>query len=220
MTAGFGVLGFNQTGTLAGPLTVNMDTDTFFVGSSYLTIEGENTVTLGSGVTVRGQGQIGSQFSFGGTNALINQGLISADTSDQPGARTLSIFESSFTNEGTARAINGGALAINATSWSNAASGTIRATDSTLDFGGAWSNAGAITITDSTFNAGGTFSTASLGTINRTGGVINITGEMDNAGAAFLSSSIGPGATRRRADLWGLDQYDRGSPTGVFRQRQ
>jgi hypothetical protein len=119
MTAGFGVLGFNQTGTLAGPLTVNMDTDTFFVGSSYLTIEGENTVTLGSGVTVRGQGQVGSQYHFGGTNALINQGLISADTSDAPGARTLSIFGSSFTNEGTARAINGGALALQATVQTN-----------------------------------------------------------------------------------------------------
>ncbi len=94
------MLALNQSGTLAGPLTVNMDADIFFVGSSYLTIEGSNTVTLGPNVTVRGQGSIGNQFFFGGTNALINQGLISADTADLSGSRTLTIAAQSFTNAG------------------------------------------------------------------------------------------------------------------------
>jgi hypothetical protein len=89
----------------------------------------------------------------GGANALINEGLISADKGDQFGPRPLSTGGSSFTNAATARAIDGGRLSIDATAWSNAAGGTIQATGSTLDLGGTWTNAGTITITDSTLNA-------------------------------------------------------------------
>ncbi len=65
------------------------------------------TLTLGSGITVRGHsGQIVNGFSEG---ILINQGLISADTA----GGTLTVGGTgSFVNEGTLQAVNGGTLRV------------------------------------------------------------------------------------------------------------
>jgi hypothetical protein len=60
------VLGIIQTGTLAGPLTVNMDSDVFFKGTAYLNVEGENSVTFGSGVTCVGRGRLAGSSRWAG----------------------------------------------------------------------------------------------------------------------------------------------------------
>jgi hypothetical protein len=65
---------------------------------------GASTLTLGTNVTVRGQGSILEV----APSTLINQGTIQADVSGQ----TLNVSLKSFTNAGTVQAIGGGMLAI------------------------------------------------------------------------------------------------------------
>ncbi|MEO6971851.1 MAG: choice-of-anchor D domain-containing protein, partial [Rhodoferax sp.] len=72
-----------------------------------LAVEGTGSTTLGSGITVRGQGNIGSANIYGGVNVLSNNGLILAD------GGTLTITapanSGSFAGTGTLQ-VNGGAL--------------------------------------------------------------------------------------------------------------
>ena len=49
----------------------------------------------------------------------------------------------------------------------------------------AWSNTGTINATNSTVNLGGLFTLAGLGTFNRTGGTVNLTGTLDNTGTTL-----------------------------------
>ena len=49
----------------------------------------------------------------------------------------------------------------------------------------AWSNTGTITATNSTVNLGGSFTTAGLGTFSRTGGTVNLTGTLTNTAATL-----------------------------------
>ena len=158
---------FNQTGTISGPLTINMDSDNIYAGTDFLTVEGDHTLTLGSGVTVRGMGAIGTtQFVAGGSSALINQGTISADV----GNRTLSIGSAStgFSNEGTLNVLNGATVQINAPNWSN--TGTINVLDnSTLNL-----------VTDT--------SVAALGTVNNPSGTVYLRAGFDNEGGSHALS--------------------------------
>ena len=104
----------------------------------HVTIEGTATLTLGAGATIRGGlGAVGSQFFVGGSNALINQGTISADVSGE----SLTLLSSSFTNTGTLEAKSGGTLSV-----SNLAAhaGTIRAgVGSTVTINGAFTQTSA-----------------------------------------------------------------------------
>ena len=110
---------------------------------------------------IRGQGVIGFQWHVGGTNALINEGRLSADLD----GRTLYVSNglNSLTNTGAIEAINGAILSIQARSFTNlgefkAASG------STVDIYGSTTVAG-------------------LGILTNLGGAINLRGDMDNEGA-------------------------------------
>ncbi|MEO7114946.1 MAG: hypothetical protein ABIZ18_03730, partial [Caldimonas sp.] len=98
-----GTSGGNQT--ISGTVSINLNDP-----GARLSVEGTGTTTLASGVTVHGQGNIGTALFAGGNNLLINKGLISADVN----GGTLSITppggSGSFTNAGTLRAINGGTL--------------------------------------------------------------------------------------------------------------
>ncbi|MCK1368268.1 hypothetical protein, partial [Bradyrhizobium sp. 62] len=134
-----------------------------------LTIEGASTLTLaGTFKVVGGYGSIGEQWETNGTNKLINNGLISANTAGQ----TLTAsYSASFSNAGTMEAVAGGILSL-VNSWAN--TGTLH-----LDANAA-----------STVNLGGTFATAGLGTIDRTGGVINLTGTLNNAGATLTLNTV------------------------------
>jgi fibronectin-binding autotransporter adhesin len=85
-----------------------------------LALEGTGTTTLGANIVVRGQGNIGTPLLAGGTNALINNGRISADVvvgtlNITPGAGS-----GSFTNNNLLDARGGGQLLLS-TSINNAA---------------------------------------------------------------------------------------------------
>ena len=112
----------------------------------------DGTLTLGSGITIRGKsGQIINRTSAG---TIVNQGTISADvaggTINLGGAGTV-------VNQGTLSALNG----------------------ATLNLNGAWSSTGTVTLgTGSTLNLGGSFTQAGMGTFNRTGGTVNLNGTL------------------------------------------
>ncbi|MEO7319819.1 MAG: hypothetical protein ABIZ56_12590 [Chthoniobacteraceae bacterium] len=184
------ILAYEQTSTLSGA-TINMDG---IGAANYLNIEGTHTLTVGPTGKIRGQGSVGNQFFVGGTNALINQGLISADL--DAGTLTLTSGGGSFTNEGTVEAINGATLSIQAINWSNGPAGMIRATGgSTLNFSGSYSNSGAVSLTDSTLNLQGTFTVGALGLggfSRNAASVVNIQGDLDNTGATLaLNAATG-----------------------------
>ena len=166
----------NVTGSnalLAFQGTQSFDNATINLGSATtagnLNNEGAGTLTLGAGATVQGRGTIGSQSFVGGSGTLINQGTISANLSGQ----TLSIAGngvSTFTNQGTLQATNGGLLTINPANWTNA--GTIKA------------------LANSTVNLNGTITTGGLGAFDATaaGAVINVVGTINNAAQTLTFS--------------------------------
>jgi hypothetical protein len=162
-----GQLVFTGTQALAGAATIA------FAGSASLYVDGTATLTLGSGVTVHGVGSIGHGRFTGGTDTLVNQGLISADV----GNSNLSLASTIFTNGGTVEAKNGGFMGISATAWNS--SGILRATGtganrSTLFLGGA-----------GTLLPGNTFTMAG-------GGEIQVLGSLDNSGQTqTLDTSAG-----------------------------
>lgn len=173
-----------------------------FEGASsarYVEMNGSaGTLTVGStGVirTVAGLGtdvQIGGIFWYGGAMTLVNQGLISSQTS----GRTVTVIPATLTNSSTGilEATGGGTLTIDAPNWSNA--GNLRAlSSSTANLNGAWSNLGGMITADatSTLNFGGSFTTPNLGTLSlAAGSKVNIVGAWDNSGQSFtLNAATG-----------------------------
>ncbi|MDB5319821.1 MAG: tandem-95 repeat protein, partial [Phycisphaerales bacterium] len=182
-----GALAYLGTALTLSPATYAIDGGTLGVYGQNAT----QTMTLTTGVTVRGRGNLGNYTNIGGPSLnLVNNGTITADV---PGLTLAVAPQNTFTNNTTAQAIGGGILSINAGNWSNAAGGAITATASTLNLNGAWSNAGTITATNSTVNLGGSFTTAGIGTFNRSGGQVNLTGNLDNTGAT-LNLNAGTGS--------------------------
>ncbi len=201
-----GILYFNNTETFSGNGTV------IFGGSSGNAIYGgSSTVTIGSGITIRG-----SAGTFGAT-PLINQGTIIAEVTSSYGSDTM--YLNDVVNEGTIEVTSGEVLNFN--SCTNTAGATITATDAWLDLWGLftneagglitatngcnvmlgdqgnlslnhWSNAGTINVTDSTLNLGGLFTLAAMGTINQTRDTVNLTGILDNTGTTLaLNATTG-----------------------------
>src|ERR1043166_2330790 len=118
----------------AGIQTISGTGQIVFAGSAnanYLSLGsgGATTLTMGSGVTVRGQGSILQSNS----STLLNQGTIQADASGQ----TLNVSITAFTNSGTLNALNGGTLNSTVVSANSASTGTIHASiGSTVSFRG------------------------------------------------------------------------------------
>ena len=120
-----GIASFDSALTTGGNQTI-LGTAVFNLNdaSARLAVDGTGTTTLGSGITVRGQGNIGQAINTGGNNTLVNHGMVSADVS----GGTLNIVPpgngggSSFVNNGTLRAINGGTLLLSTNIASNAGS--------------------------------------------------------------------------------------------------
>jgi autotransporter-associated beta strand protein len=167
----------NAAGTLAGTGTVVFggygSTNTITNNSNQAGAAG--TLTIGSGITVRGKnGQIVNQSA---TGSIVNQGTISADVAG--GFVVLGSSSGTVVNQGTLSALNGGQLNVNGT-WSGApGSSIIAGAGSTLNLGSSfnsWSNAGTLTATNATVNLSGSFSQANMGTFNRTGGTVNLNG--------------------------------------------
>ena len=109
-----GILSLDSNSTPGGAQTINgTGVINLNDAAARLTMEGNGSTTLGAGLTVRGQGNIGGPAIIaGGNNTLINNGLISADVS----GGTLNIVPpangGSLTNNGTLRASNGGTLTV------------------------------------------------------------------------------------------------------------
>jgi len=102
-TLGSGAIGFTGVQTFDNASIV------FGNGSGFLSVEGNSTLTLGPNAVVRGKnGIIGQPIFTGGTNKLINQGLISADVA----GGTLTIKPTVFENTGTVEQKNGGKIVI------------------------------------------------------------------------------------------------------------
>ena len=149
--------------------------------------DGGATLTLGAGLTVQG-----GEGRFEG-DTVVNQGTISAN--EVGAGDSLRITTTTFTNNGTAQAVNGGELDITATNWTNAVGGMITATDSTLILRGDWDNDGTIAIDNSSLRLEGTFSTEDLGTVTRTnGGTVTLVGQLDNTVGGPLTFNTASGS--------------------------
>ncbi|MCX6874731.1 MAG: choice-of-anchor D domain-containing protein, partial [Verrucomicrobia bacterium] len=175
-----GGLGFEQDGAL------NAKTLNFTDGNGFLSIDGDHTLTFGSGLVARGAGSMGSAHFVGGTSTLVNQGRISADLA----GKALMINPSAFINQGMVEALTGATVNVYATTWSSAAGGTFKATGagSILNFYGTYSNAGDIVLADGTLNLYGNCTTAGLGLagFSRSGACeVNLSGDLDNTGSTF-----------------------------------
>ncbi len=95
-----GILSFEGDGTLSGAGTIAFGS----AAGNRLDLDGNGTTTLGSGTTVRGHtGSIGGQLNIGGTQTLVNNGLVTADVA----GGTITFTESALTNHGTVRAAAG-----------------------------------------------------------------------------------------------------------------
>ncbi len=186
-------LAFEYTGSLASGRSVIFDDTT--VGAKILTVEGNNTLTIENGATVRGRnGQIRGNIFVSGSQHLVNDGLISADFANS--TITIGPTLDSFTNNGVAEATNGGRLLVDAQTWTNGATGTMRVNaGSEVTFARNWTSLGAVEITDGTLLLDGTFTTAGMnvGGWTRNGGEVNIKGALNNAGDNLvITGATGP----------------------------
>jgi hypothetical protein len=101
-----GILSFEGNGGLNGNASVVFGSTG---AGNRIDLDGDGTTTFASGVVVRGHsGTIGQQINIGGTQTLVNNGLISADTA----GGTIGITESTVINNGTLQALNGGTLVL------------------------------------------------------------------------------------------------------------
>lgn len=183
-----GILSLDSNGgaanqTLAGTVVINMND-----AAARVTVEGSGTTTLGSGVTVRGQGSLGGQAILaGGNNTLTNHGLISADVA----GGTLNIVSpangGSFVNSGTLQAVGGGTLLLSTNITANPSGQIIAGAGSSVVQNG-------VTI-NGTINASGTgvFTAVSSGSNVLDG--VNFNGTLDLASIANSRERIVNGAT-------------------------
>jgi RHS repeat-associated protein len=157
----WGSVAFAGSQTLSGNGTVVFGNQ----ANSYNTLrllDGGTTLTLGLGITVRGQnGTIGYHSAFGGPAnvGVVNQGTIAADVN----GGTISVEAQPFTNQGLAQSFNGG----------------------TLILSGSWSNSGTLVVSNGTLNLSGSFTTAGLGAINRSNGTVMVSGTLENTGSTL-----------------------------------
>jgi hypothetical protein len=202
MTGGWTSLAFEGTNTVSGTGTIVMDGATS--GNKYLEMQANGELTLGSGIIVRGgRGLIGGSYYYGRNMALLNQGSIVADVTNE----TLRVETRGgyVVNEGVMEAVGGGILQVDNLQgladglsvgegsklvltggdyeWSNTLDVP---TGAELQLGGQWLNKGVLAVDGGVVRFGGNFGTASLGVITRTGGELRITGLVDNTGQTWV----------------------------------
>ncbi|MCX6879151.1 MAG: choice-of-anchor D domain-containing protein, partial [Verrucomicrobia bacterium] len=107
-----GGLGYEQTGTLDGKSLY------FANANSYLSIDGDNTLTFGPNLVAGGAGTIGQAHFVGGTSTLVNQGLIASYWGQ------MTINPAVFTNEGAVDARHG-MVVVQATTLTNLQGATL-----------------------------------------------------------------------------------------------
>ncbi len=182
-----------------GQPAVTLDQTVSLANASRLTagIQGSDTsLTIGANGLVLGAGSIAAGvFPVSGTVDLDNLGTIDASINGQ----TLQVLTTTFVNHGLAQATNGGRLEIEqnrGVAWTNAASGIISETNSTLDLSGPFTNAGQIIANGGTLNLDGTtnFGTVPVtwlnsGTITATDAIVNIHGIESGSGLLTLGGA-------------------------------
>ena len=195
-------LGFAPGQTLNGTILLEgAGTSTRFVEmngtSGTFTIGATGVLRTTAGLA--GNGQIGASQFFGGNMTLLNQGLISSQTS----GRTITINPAGFTNAGTIEASNGGVLSIPNGYTQNAGitrvnvgtinSPTINIVAGTLE-GTGTINAAVTSTGIINLDLGGTIT----GTLNATGGAWNGQGSVTGLVTAGVGTfTIGSGANLR-----------------------
>ncbi|MBL8699689.1 MAG: choice-of-anchor D domain-containing protein [Alphaproteobacteria bacterium] len=117
-----GILSFEETQTIGGTGQIVLgDTG----GGNRIDLDGTGTTTIAAGMTIRGRnGTIGQQINLGGTQTLVNNGLISADVA----SGTIAFLQSDVSNFGTFQAKNGGTLLVQGgVGFTNQAGGVVEA---------------------------------------------------------------------------------------------
>ncbi|MBC7732865.1 MAG: choice-of-anchor D domain-containing protein [Bacteriovorax sp.] len=185
-----GIASFDSVLTTGGNQAIG-GTATFNLNDAgaRLAVDGTGTTTLGSGITVRGQGNFGQAINFGGNNTLVNNGLVLADVS----GGTLNIVPpgngggSSFVNNGTLRAINGGTLLLSTNIASNTGSQIVAGAGSAVVQNGVTLNG--------VINVSGTGSFQAISSGNNMLDGVNFTGTLDTATIANSRERFINGAT-------------------------
>ncbi|MGC8477628.1 MAG: beta strand repeat-containing protein, partial [Acetobacteraceae bacterium] len=162
--------------------------------------------TIAAAAVVSGTGSVGDNANGHGPTVLDNFGTILANVA----AGVLTVDPAVFLNDGTLAAAGGGVLAVDYSQggslWINQADGLASETNATLEFGGAftnagsisasggalllgngnsWSNLGTITATNAAVTLGGTVTTAGVGVLQRSGGSVSLDGTLVNTGATL-----------------------------------
>jgi len=215
----YGLLNFGGTQTLGGSGTVVFGNNTYSCGSYYNALRllnGGTTLTIGAGLTVRGQnGTIGYQPCFGGPQnvSVINQGDISCDVN----GGTIFVNAQPLVNNGSVAMSNGGSLNIN---YMTSLAGLVVSGNGTLTLNGTWQNSGPLiaaalslngswtnsgTISAATLSLGGSWTNA--GTINATGGTLTLNGNWINSGTInATNATVSLGGTFTLANLGVFNQ--------------
>ena len=127
----YGYVNFNGTQTLGGSGTVVFGNQPSY--NSLRLTTGGTMLTLGSGITVRGQnGWIGYDPNFGGPQnvSVINQGIIASDSGG-----TITVNAQPLVNSGTVAMSNGGSLNLN---YLTSVVGLTASGSGTLTLNGSW----------------------------------------------------------------------------------
>lgn len=170
-----------------------------FPGAQSLT--GTGALVFGADANNVGGGSltIGPGISVAGTRAtvipdhLVMQGTAAVTV---PGTNVqLGRSGGSMSFEGMANVAAGSSLSLFG-AWTSSAASTIMTTGGTLRLGAPgqsepWANGGTIDATDTLVELGGAFSLASLGSLSRSGGTMRVVGAMDNGPGLMLDASTG-----------------------------
>ncbi|MGZ8248022.1 MAG: YDG domain-containing protein [Methylomagnum sp.] len=172
-------------------------------GVRLITNQDDLVLTLGAGLTLRGQGEL---LSWSQNNAVVNQGTVDANVAGQ----TLSVYPTALTNTGLMRA-TAGTLSVGG-SITNAGilsadggavnlydsltnTGTVRVDAGTLnqDGGATWTHVGLLSVTGGAFNQYGTLTLSGPGSqFSHTGGTVSLNGLWDAAGHTVALGAGGP----------------------------
>ena len=162
---------------------------------SFLRSDSGGSLTLESGLSLRGVGVVGR----------LDAGLNNLATIEAAAGPVLDVQGAPLSNAGTLRSLAGAHLVVNGPSWSS--SGSLEASGGALTLLDAWSNAGslvasagatltlsgdwsqlglgAISLTDSTLNAQGAYTPAELASLSLSGGTVNLQGTLEGAGGTL-----------------------------------